>query len=175
MAQAGQFLERSLAIAPGFSKAGWNLAQVLLWRQEWQRGFELYEYGRTTTNGRPNYFIHRPWDGSEIRGKTLLLWAEQGFGDVLQFLRFAPYAKEISGANVTLLVQPALVDLVSAAFPWASVLASNPTQTVIQTWDYQAPLLSLPYIMGVGPGHPEIRADWASVVVNWTPDERRWG
>jgi hypothetical protein len=90
-------------------------------------------------------------------------------------LRFASYAKEISGANVTLLVQPALVDLVSAAFPWASVLASNPTQTVIQTWDYQAPLLSLPYIMGVGPDHPEIRADWASGVVNWTPDERRWG
>lgn len=165
MQAAKGFLERAVNIAPGFSKACWNLAQCELMDRNYSRGFELYEWGRTLPKCRPNYFVHRPWQGEKIPSKTLLLWGEQGFGDVMQFLRFVPRASAASGAKIILLVQAALLDFAQQAFPDVVCLAMNPNQVVIHEWDMQAPLLSLPYLLGLTP--TDAAPDYLSV----EPDE----
>ena len=86
------------------------------------------------------------WKGEPLTGKTLLLTWEQGFGDTLMFLRFAPLAKAMGG-TVLLEVQPPLAEL-AATCPGIDrvVLPGEPPPSV----DFHASLLSLPFIFNTG-------------------------
>ena len=50
-------------------------------------------------------FVQPPWDGSSLSGKTILLWAEQGLGDTLQFIRYAALVKQQGGNRIAVLSQ----------------------------------------------------------------------
>ncbi|HEY8965726.1 MAG TPA: hypothetical protein VIM58_04735 [Candidatus Methylacidiphilales bacterium] len=85
------------------------------------------------------------WDGAPFPGKTLLLHAEQGFGDAIQFVRYARIAKERGGC--VLLACPAPLERLFARVP--GVDAVVPTAALDRTaFDLEAPLLSLPRIAG---------------------------
>jgi hypothetical protein len=88
------------------------------------------------TFGRP------AWNGESFAGKTLLLWAEQGFGDSLMFLRYVPRVKALGG-RVVLEVQPALMGVVATC---KGVDAVVPRGSLGPSFDLQASLLSLPWI-----------------------------
>ncbi|HKT93907.1 MAG TPA: tetratricopeptide repeat protein [Paraburkholderia sp.] len=100
---------------------------------------------RTTQSALPR------WHGEPLNGRTLLIEAEQGFGDTLQFVRFVPLvaaaAAGSGNARVVLEVQRALVPLIApAAEAWRVTLveqgASRPAA------DLHCPLLSLPLALG---------------------------
>jgi tetratricopeptide (TPR) repeat protein len=79
-----------------------------------------------------------------LAGKTLLLHAEQGLGDTIQFVRYAPLLAA-RGAKVILEVQPELVRLLSNVPGIAAVFAR---QTPLPSYDFHCPLMSLPLACG---------------------------
>jgi hypothetical protein len=89
---------------------------------------------------------HLPrWAGKEnLAGKRILIWGEQGYGDVIQHCRFVRDLRAL-GAEVILEVKPQLVELCSG-LPGCEVLAFN---TAPPPCDFQIPIASLPYALGI--------------------------
>lgn len=84
---------------------------------------------------------HRPWRGEPgIQGRVILLHAEQGLGDTLQFVRYAPLVAE-HGATVLLEVQPGLRPLLETM---PGVAAVHEQGDALPPYDLQCPLMSLP-------------------------------
>ena len=86
----------------------------------------------------------RRWRGEDVRGKTVLLHAEQGLGDTLQFVRYVPLVAAL-GASVVLVVQPSLRRLLAGLPGVADLLAVG---EALPAFDMYAPLLSLPGLFG---------------------------
>lgn len=126
-----KFAESLTRLTLGDFAAGWRGYE---WR--WFVGF-LASYRRT--------FTAPLWLGREsLEGKTILLYAEQGLGDTLQFMRYAPLLAQ-RGARVILEVQPELLRLLS---PTAGVEAVIARGQPLPGFDFQCPLLSLPLAFG---------------------------
>jgi tetratricopeptide (TPR) repeat protein len=144
-AEALQHYARALAIDPAFAEARWNEALTRLTLGEFEAGWEGFE-SRWLCR-RPAGRRHTgtaPWLGKQpLQGKRILAWAEQGYGDTIQFCRYVPLLAE-RGADVVLEAPAAL----------AGLLASLPACTVAVNaaadggFDYQVPLLSLPLAFG---------------------------
>jgi Flp pilus assembly protein TadD len=119
-----------------------NLAMCLLlkgdyaagWREyEWRWGFEGLADGS------------RPiWDGNELNGRTILLRAEQGLGDTIQFIRYLPLVAARSG-RVVVECQPELIGILKQI---ASVALWIPMGDPLPDYDVWRPLLSLPSVFG---------------------------
>lgn len=95
-------------------------------------------------------FWERPpcprWNGAMLKGRVAVLW-EQGFGDMLQHLRFLPLAGRRSG-GVAFVCPAALSQLVAASFPFVELLpAARPVRW--EAFDACIALLSLPLVLGV--------------------------
>ncbi len=86
----------------------------------------------------------RLWDGGPLDGRTLLIHAEQGLGDTLQFVRYVPLAAA-RGGRVVLAVQPTLVRLLQGTPGAAEVV---PAGAALPAFDVFVPLLSLPRLFG---------------------------
>ncbi len=84
------------------------------------------------------------WGGESFAGRTLLLHYEQGFGDTLMFVRFAPMVKALGG-RVLLEAQPQLAEL-AATCP--GIDAVIPHGEALPPFDLQLPLMSLPAVLG---------------------------
>jgi tetratricopeptide (TPR) repeat protein len=100
------------------------------------------------------------WNGEDISGKRILLYHEQGFGDVIQFIRYAPLVAR-RGAQVAVLCQPELVRLVRTVDGIHEVIADGET---IPPVDHQCALLSLPRVFKtdldtIPNSAPYVRAD----------------
>ncbi|NJM28082.1 MAG: tetratricopeptide repeat protein [Pseudanabaena sp. RU_4_16] len=96
---------RSILHNPEYANAHINLSLALLLKGEYQEGFLEYEWRWRSTdilNSIPNYLqpVSQPlWDGSNFSGQTLLVYAEQGLGDTIQFIRYIPLVKELGGED----------------------------------------------------------------------------
>jgi hypothetical protein len=107
------------------------------------------------------------WDGSCLDGKTILVHAEQGLGDTIQFIRFLPMLKE-RGGTVLFACPPRLERLLGACAGIDQVAFSGAPPHL---FDVQAPLMSLPGICGttlatIPAAVPYLRAD-ACLVEHW--------
>jgi tetratricopeptide (TPR) repeat protein len=129
---------------PDYADAHLDLALALLSMGEFRRGFEEYEWRWRTGRTQARHFRQPEWDGSPLKGQTLLVHAEQGLGDTIQFVR---YIELIRDAEVILEVQPALLDFLDsqrASFPSLKrVVAAGSS---LPEFDCHIPLLSLPRI-----------------------------
>jgi tetratricopeptide (TPR) repeat protein len=140
-------LRRALVLRPDFGEAHWNLALALLAHGEFAEGWGEYEWrlslrrlaGLMQTPATPR------WNGEDIAGKSLLLTADQGLGDTLQFIRFAQLVAA-RGARV----------LVEAPTPLVRLLATAPGVTEVRaagdplpTHDVHVPLLSVAGALGI--------------------------
>lgn len=142
------WLEQAVAVAPEDPDINWDLAQTLLCAGDYGRGFAQYEWRwRLKDVRRPDYGKPR-WDGGPLAGGTLLLHGEQGFGDVIQFARFAPLAAARAGVPVALHVRPELVPLLDGQLPGVATVTA--TTQPPPPCDAVAPLLSVPHLLGLG-------------------------
>jgi hypothetical protein len=117
----------------------------------------------------PGYSFHRPrWTGEDLHGQTILLHYEQGLGDTLQFIRFAPLLKE-RGARVWVHCQIPMMRLIALC---PAVDAVFDGHTPIPDFQVHAPLMSVPAIAGTTletlPNRPYLAADQATVD-KWRP------
>ena len=141
-AQAVDCYSRALAQAPDFAEARWNRALALLSQGYLAEAWEDHEW-RWQVPGFPSprrNFAAPLWNGEDITGKTILLHAEQGFGDTLQALRYVPMVAA-RGAGVILEVPRELLRLALRVPGPRAVL---PVGEALPAFDIHAPLLSLP-------------------------------
>ncbi|MFZ2066612.1 MAG: tetratricopeptide repeat protein [Xanthobacteraceae bacterium] len=135
--------ERAIALRPEFAEAHFNAAHCLLLTGEFGRGWKQYEWRWLTDqlNSEERSFAQPQWTGSnEIAGKTILLHAEQGLGDTLQFCRYVPRVTA-RGARVILEVQKPLVALMPTLASGTEIIAKG---DALPAFDLHCPLLSLP-------------------------------
>jgi Tfp pilus assembly protein PilF len=150
LADLGQFegalacYARALELQPDYREARRNRALVWLLLGDYERGWPEYEW-RWGCPELPERNLGRPaWDGSPLQGRTILLHAEQGLGDTIQFVRYAPLVKA-RGGRVLLVCQPPLLRLL-ALCPGVDRLAAQGDP--LPPFDVHAPLLGLPRIFG---------------------------
>ena len=104
---------RTLALKPDHVDCHWDRSLTLLTKGQYTEGFEEYEWRWKLERSPPRGYTQPVWDGAAMKGKTLLIHQEQGFGDMLQFARYLPMVKKRSGATVMVEAQPELARLFS--------------------------------------------------------------
>jgi tetratricopeptide (TPR) repeat protein len=125
----------------------WNLAIGLLLTGDFRRGWPESEWRTRTVAFRGTVLGLRqpPWQGEDLAGKTILLHAEQGFGDAIQFVRFVPEVARRAG-QVWVLVPEKLEPLVGAALPANCRILAQRSQ--LPPIDCHCAFMSLPAVLG---------------------------
>ncbi|MBI5909919.1 MAG: tetratricopeptide repeat protein, partial [Betaproteobacteria bacterium] len=171
-AEAAESFGKALALQKDYADAHFNLALALLTQGDLARGFAQYEWrwrrsGMTDTRRRYGRAL---WLGEFPLGrKTILLHAEQGLGDTIQFARYAPLLAR-AGARVVLEVQPELKTLLSGL---EGVAACHARGDSLSAFDLHCPLGSLPLAcktatVGIPAEIPYLRADEQGLA-KWRP------
>lgn len=143
MQESLESFDRAIALDPSCADFRYGKATALLLVGRFEEGLELYEWRKKLTQ----WLNYGPrlesslWTGAQpLEGKTLLIHAEQGLGDTIQFCRYARILAQ-SGAKTILLVQAKLARLLRSLGEEISVIASGED---VPAHDYHVPLLSLP-------------------------------
>jgi len=131
----------ALALAPDRADIHVNEALTLLRMGNLREGFAAYEW---RLRGAPQPLPAPGWRGApDIAGKTIFLQAEQGFGDTLQFIRYAPLLAA-RGARVMAVLPAPLKPLVATMADVTALTAGDPSPE----FDFHCPLMSLPLAFG---------------------------
>ncbi len=145
---------RAIQLAPQSAGAHKNLGHALLLTGDLQQGFQEYEWRWQQPGWRQRSFAQPLWDGSPLQGKTILLHAEQGLGDTIQFIRYVPLVRQVAfgsageqkhGERVIVECQPSLLSLLETVAGIDQLIAQD---SPLPAFDVHAPLLSLPHILG---------------------------
>ncbi len=136
-----------LEIDPGNAPAHWGLGFASLLLGDYDRGWKEWEWRTKVSHGSYDRHFAQPlWLGAEsIEGKTVLLHSEYGYGDTLQFCR---YAADVGsrGARVVLQVQRGLGDVLSGLAADAHIIEDGQP---LPEFDLHCPLMSLPLALGL--------------------------
>ena len=168
---AGSF-ERTITIDKNFADGHSNLALSLLTLGDLTRGFAEYEWRwkRTGMSDARRGHRGRLWLGEFPLGQgTILLTAEQGLGDTIQFVRYAPLLAR-GGARVLLEVQPELKALLATI---NGIVSCHARGEALPAYDFHCPLGSLPLALKTEPSSipaqiPYLRAD-DEHIAKWRP------
>ena len=146
LAGATASFRAAIAAAPQLAEAHHNLALVLLATGALDEGWRAHEWRWQTRQmaSARRQFSQPQWRGEPAAGLTLLVHAEQGFGDTLQFCRYAALAAA-RGLRVVMEVQPPLVRLLQSLDGAAQVVAAGEPHPA---FDLHCPMLSLPLALG---------------------------
>jgi tetratricopeptide (TPR) repeat protein len=162
--------ERALAARPDFAEAHYNEGLCRLLTGDFDRGWAKHEWWRETAQLKHaswNFAQPRLTRSQDIAGKTILLHAEQGFGDTIQFCRYAPWIAALGG-RVILEVQRPLHDLMHT-LPGAARIVSKGDP--LPDFDMHCPMLGLPLAFGTGlatiPRETPYLFASAQAVANW--------
>jgi len=140
MDQSIQAYEKALKVHPTNHHIRYGLAEAYLTIGDFEQGFELYE-SRWKRLPDTRNFSTRLWDGSDLTGKTILLRAEYGFGDTIEFIRYAAELKKMGSPRIILEAQAPLISLLSRCPYLDQVIALG---SELPAFDFQVPLMSLP-------------------------------
>src|SRR5262249_52711066 len=135
--------DKALALKPDYAEAHWNEALLRLLTGDFSRGWGKYEWRWETKefpSKRPDVNAP-PWQGEELRGRRLLVFSEQGLGDVIQFVRYLPLLLERE-ANVTFLTSAKLIRLLRPLTAKIAVISATKENAI---YDFQCALMSLPH------------------------------
>lgn len=144
--EAMPHLERAIELAPDYALAHMHRAAVLFRRRDLPTAFAEYEW-RFRCKGFPTPwpgYSQPVWDGSRLDGKTILLWPEQGLGDLIQFARFIPQVIE-RGGKVILQCMPELKRVLQSLKAEVTLVT---TQEPVPQFDVHLPVISLPRVLG---------------------------
>jgi hypothetical protein len=160
--------EKALAINAFLPGPHFQLAEALLLRGEWERGWNEYQWRFDLPGNAPLMppTTQPRWDGKPFDDGTLLLVADQGFGDVIQFSRYISWAAELC-PNIAVATATEMMPLLRQVYPKAQLF---------NEWRFAPPfrafraLSGLPALHGTRPDHvpgrePYLRADPARAAV----------
>lgn len=152
LAEATQVLEMIVQTTPGDMGARFDLSEVLLLQGEFTRGWREYRFRYKLDHTRMfERHMQKPrWEGQSIKGKTLLIHNEQGFGDTFQFLRLVQQARECSGAHVVLEVNHETYNLARGVSGHDQLIVQG---TLPPPFDFHCELMSLPAALGLQLSH----------------------
>ncbi len=139
-------LDKALALNENHVDCQWDRALTLLEMGRLEEGFEGYESRWLLDRSPPREFDKPRWDGAELKGKTVLVHHEQGFGDMIQFARYLPMIKE-RGGQVVVEVQPELARLMGSVDGVSKVFNRGQTPPKFDFW---IPMMSLANVFGTG-------------------------
>lgn len=131
-----------LAIEPGHEQAAYNLAVLQLGSGDYMVGFDSFEMRLKRFQIDPRTYTQPRWDGSPLEGRSILVFGEQGMGDVIQFSRYLPLLAE-RGGKIIFEVDKPLVPLFTSLPNVAQVVQKSETPPLT---DVYIQLLSLPRI-----------------------------
>ena len=141
--------QQAISLDPNNADAHWNKAQILLMLGNLEEGWREYEW--RTKCSEFQLLIWRPggptWDGSDLNKKTILIYCEQGFGDSIQFIRYAQLIKKL-GARIIVKCQPKLKSLFETMPEIERTITRSDKTTA---YHFQASILSLPYLIKTTP------------------------
>ena len=144
LAEAADCFARLRALQPDSAEATVNLGLIHLLQGNLAAGWAEYESRWKVGVGDERKFLQRRWKGEALGGERILLYAEQGLGDTMQFVRYVPLVAA-RGGEVVLEVQPALHDLVAGTDGASRVIRRGET---LPEFTWQCPLMSLPLALG---------------------------
>jgi Tfp pilus assembly protein PilF len=142
--EAAASYRHAITLAPDFADAHFGLSLVLLHQGNFDEGWREYEWRRARPQWHGHRFPQPQWTGSDLAAKHILLHAEQGLGDTIQFVRYAPLVKQ-RGGHVTLLCPPQLKRLLERQCNIDSVISETDP---LPPFDLHCPLMSLPHVFG---------------------------
>jgi tetratricopeptide (TPR) repeat protein len=135
-----------LEIEPGSPSARFNRGMLGVMCGDLKQGFEDYEY-RFDVKAFPTarFVSDKPlWQGESLHGKTILLTTEQGFGDAIQFIRYAAELKQRWNCQVWFYGHTLLMEL----FKGVTGLDRAFDQSDVEDFDFHVPIMSLPHRLG---------------------------
>jgi len=136
----------ALQLDPNLAEAHWNRALVLLQLGEYNEGWREFAW-RWRKRGYTSAYRNFPqpqWEGEPLNGSTILVHAEQAFGDTIMFSRYLPLVAAKGGRVICECPGP-LVRLISSVKGVSSVVAAG---AELPAFDFHVPLMSLPLIFG---------------------------
>jgi tetratricopeptide (TPR) repeat protein len=136
--------QQALRLQPNLASAHWNRALVWLQSGDYEHGWTEYEWRWQRKQTPPRPFRQPRWDGSPLHGRAILLHMEQGLGDMLQFIRYAPRVQQRGGR--VLVECPRMVLPLFASC--AGIDRLVPEGEPLPEFAVQAPLMSLPGLLG---------------------------
>jgi cytochrome c-type biogenesis protein CcmH/NrfG len=149
MEEALRAHETAVERDPANAGAQYNLALTQLRLGDWEHGWAGYEarwrFGEV--HRKPRVFEQPRWHGEELDGQRILLHAEQGLGDTIQFCRYAALVAARGGVPI-LQVQPAAERLMRSLPVVRAGLAETAVLGTEQQFDCECPLMSLPAVFG---------------------------
>src|SRR4051812_10725934 len=141
--QALACFEKAIKLNPHHAGAMWNKAISSLMLGDFESGWRLYEWRFLAYGLKRRSFRQPLWEGTRsVSGSSILLYAEQGLGDTIQFSRYAELVAEL-GWQVILEVQPALQSTMSSLAGLATITTTDNSET---DFEMHCPLASLPLI-----------------------------
>lgn len=177
LGEAETCYREALSQQPDFAAAHWNIALLQLRRGDFENGWKGYEWRWSRPGAPPRrfaqpFFAQPLWDGSPLEGRRILLHAEQGLGDTIQFIRYAAAVERLGGETI-LECPPALCGILSSAPGVGRIVAQG---SALPAFDVHAPLLSLPRLVSGAVEAPYLRAE-AGRVAHWreTMDRKAQG
>ncbi|WP_175784085.1 tetratricopeptide repeat protein [Burkholderia ambifaria] len=168
---AERYAARACQLAPDDPSFRFNLAIIQLVRGNYAAGWRGHEArwdGAGELRGRRPALPGPRWQGEPLAGKTLLVWGEQGLGDVLQFARFvAPLAERVhrEGGRLVWNTFPQVGTLMQRSLgAHADAFSAGGSVDELPAFDYEVPLIGLPLMLGMetstlGESVPYLHAD----------------
>jgi tetratricopeptide (TPR) repeat protein len=166
--EAVQCYSEAIRLRPNYADAYLNRAFALLLKGDFEQGWPEYEWRWRTPDFTPPNFHQPQWDGGPLAGRTVLLHAEQGLGDALQFIRYVPLVQACGGRIIVQCPRMLRRLLGDSLAGIEGLIAPGETPPPFQV---HCPLLSLPHLLGttlatIPAGVPYLRADEA-LVTRW--------
>jgi tetratricopeptide (TPR) repeat protein len=146
LAEAITACDEAIRLRPDFARAYWNRSFAHLLGGDFARGWEDYEWRKSHDQYAADFkkLPGPEWSGEALEGKTLLVHAEQGLGDTIQFARYLPRLAR-RGARVVLAADRALISLLRSLQGVTSVVARDASLPAYDVWVDQ---MSLPRLLG---------------------------
>lgn len=143
--EGADFCRRAIELQPDYVMGHLNLGIILLALGDTQAGWPEYEWRLKLEGATVSSQCQPVWDGSPLDGRTIMLFLEQGMGDVFHFIRYVPLLCQ-QGARVLVECPSGLIPLLQHADLGIDQLV--PRGSTLPPFDVACPLLSLPGILG---------------------------
>ena len=154
--EALRCFDRALSIQPGFAPSRFSKSLALLLLGDYPRGLELFESRLEACEDELvlswlAFLSKHPekprWQGEALRGRSLLVWTEQGAGDCMMMARYLPRLVEKGAGRILVLSDPSLIRLFKA-LPLACEVLSRVDTLPLGAFDLHCPMMSLPLVFG---------------------------